>query len=303
MTRMQPALNLTHIAPARQDTRQERATPASHLGDILVDLHQLNPAQVVQVLEQQRRGGQRFGEAAIALGYIKREAVVLALSRQFGYPCLGDVAASTSPELVTLHKPFGGAAEHFRSLRAELSMALRAAEPRPAALAVLSPAAGEGRSYCAANVAVALAQTGSPTLLIDADLRRPRQHQIFRHDTSPGLSGLLAGHLDGDAVAPVTGVPGLSLLVAGAAPPNPLELLERPSFELLLHHLAKRFAHIVVDTPAAGGSADAAVIAARCGAALLVARRHASQMAAFQNLQAMLARGPARVLGLVLNER
>ena len=74
----------------------------------------------------------------------------------------------------------------------------------------------------------------------------------------------------------VPGVPGLFLLPVGVTPPNPLELVERPAFGLLMRELTSKFDHVVVDTPAAEYGADAAVIAARCGAALVVARKHAA---------------------------
>jgi protein-tyrosine kinase len=84
----------------------------------------------------------------------------------------------------------------------------------------------------------------------------------------------------------VSGVPSLFVLPVGTTPPNPLELVERPAFGLLMRELLAKFDHVVVDTPAACYGSDAGVIAARCGAALLIARRNASRVAMLQELVA-----------------
>ena len=78
------------------------------------------------------------------------------------------------------------------------------------------------------------------------------------------------------------------MLPVGITPPNPLELVERPAFGLLMRELVSKFDHVVVDTPAAEYGADASVIAARCGAALVMARKNASRMGALQDLVADL---------------
>jgi protein-tyrosine kinase len=100
----------------------------------------------------------------------------------------------------------------------------------------------------------------------------------------------------------VPDLPGLCLLPAGAVPPNPLELLQRPAFGLLLREMLKRFKHVIVDTPAAIRGADARVIAAECGATLVVGRTGRSGMAPLEGLVASLARGRAYVAGVVMNE-
>ena len=93
--------------------------------------------------------------------------------------------------------------------------------PATAALAVVSPGSGEGRSYITANLAVLFSQLGKRTLLIDADLRRPRQHRIFGLPGRIGLSGVLAGRAGAEAVCEIKPLPGLSVLPAGAAAAQP----------------------------------------------------------------------------------
>jgi len=92
------------------------------------------------------------------------------------------------------------------------------------------------------------------------------------------------------------------VLGAGTTPPNPLELVERPAFGLLMRELAAKFDHVVVDTPAARSGADASVVSARCGAAIVVARKDQSRVAALQDLMASLDGTAVRLAGVVVNE-
>jgi chain length determinant protein tyrosine kinase EpsG len=272
------------------------------IGDFLAVLRDLKPEQVERILAYQRDKGVRFGEAAVALGLASRDDVLAALSQQFDYPVATGETQRLGSELVTLTDPFGTRAEHFRSLRSQLMMRVFAgAGPHPA-LAVISPDVADGRSFCVANLAVVLAQLGGRTLLVDADLRGPRQHEIFQLDNRSGLSSILSGRSDQGAIQPIAAVPSLFVLTAGTTPPNPLELVERASFGLLMRELTAKFDHVVIDTPAAAHGADASVIAARSGAALIVARKDKSRFATLQELVASFAGTPAQLAGVVYNE-
>ena len=92
------------------------------------------------------------------------------------------------------------------------------------------------------------------------------------------------------------------MLFRSITPPNPLELVERPAFGLLVRELLSKFDHVVVDTPAAVYGSDSAVIAARCGAALVVARKDKVRMSALQDLVATMAESPAKLAGVIVNE-
>ncbi len=174
-------------------------------------------------------------------------------------------------------------------------------EPRQA-LAIISPDSGDGKTYCAANLAVTLAQLGGRTLLVDADMRGPRVHEVFRVSNRAGLSGILSGRADKGVIQQVPGVASLFILPVGITPPNPLELVERPAFGLLMRELASKFDYVVVDTPAAVYGADAAVIAARCGTALVIARKDASRVGMLQELVGSFSGSPAKLAGVVMNE-
>lgn len=282
---------------------QDGAVLDRSIGDILAELRNLDEEQVERILAYQRANDLRFGEAAVALGLVSRDDVLVALAQQFHYPYAPDAQQQVSAELVTLREPFGARAEAFRALRTHLMMRLFGDNEYPRrAMAVISPDTRDGKTYCAANLAASMAQLGGRTLLVDADLRGPRQHEVFGLDNRSGLSSILNGRADSQAIKQVAGVSSLFVLPAGATPPNPLELVERPGFGLLMRELAAKFDHVVVDTPAAVFGADASVIAVRCGAALVVARKDASRVAMLQDLVGSLEGFQVKVAGAVVNE-
>lgn len=272
------------------------------IGDILSELRNLTAEQVDRVLRHQRDHGLRFGESAVALGLASHDDVLFALAQQFHYPYAPDERRQVSKELVALRDPFSPRAEAFRRLRSQLMLRVFNDQDGSRALAVISPDTGDGKTYCAANLAVTLAQLGGRTLLIDADLRGPRQHTIFRLPNRAGLSTILSGRSDNQVIRQLSSIPSLFVLPGGTAPPNPLELVERPAFGLLMRELARKFDYIVVDTPAAIYGSDASVIAARCGAALLIARKNAGRVAWLQEMVASLGGSPAKLVGVVMNE-
>eukprot|EP00456_Euglypha_rotunda_P025591 TRINITY_DN2067_c0_g1_i11.p1 TRINITY_DN2067_c0_g1~~TRINITY_DN2067_c0_g1_i11.p1 ORF type:complete len:183 (-),score=39.74 TRINITY_DN2067_c0_g1_i11:508-1056(-) len=170
------------------------------------------------------------------------------------------------------------------------------------ALAVISPDSGDGKSFFCSNLAVALSQLGGRTLLVDADLRGPRQHEVFGIENGAGLSGLLAGRAEANVIQQVNDLPSLYVLPVGNIPPNPLELVERPAFGLLIAEFISKFDHVIVDTPAAALGSDAAVIAMKCGSALVVARKGQSRLASLQQLVGSLSGTQISLAGVIMNE-
>jgi len=274
------------------------------IGDLIAESCKLKPEQVEKILAQQRKTGVRFGEAAIELGLASTDDVLFALAQQYHYPYAAQAQRKLSPELVTLNEPFSEQAESFRAIRSQvMKRVFNDRTARRRALAVVSPNAGDGKTFFAANLAVTLAQLGGRTLLIDADLRGPRQHQVFNLANPAGLAGILSGRANSHAVQPVPGVPGLFLLPVGNPPPNPLELVERPAFGLLMRALTAKFDYVVVDTPAAEFGADAGVIAEHCGASLMMARQDVSRIAAVEEMAIKLADDtPLKLAGVVVNQ-
>jgi receptor protein-tyrosine kinase len=178
------------------------------------------------------------------------------------------------------------------------------AESTHKSLSIVSPSTGDGRSFVAANLAVVFSQLGERTLLIDADLRNPRQHQLFKTSNSFGLSSILAGRTSPNiAVAKIESMLDLSVVPAGATPPNPQELLSRDAFPEMLNEYSQHYDVIIIDTPAAELSADAQTISSRAGAALMVASKNATHVTALQTLAANLNSSNVTIVGSLLNDK
>ena len=270
-----------------------------HVGELLVSGGVLPADAVGRVMARQRELGIPFGEAAVDLGLVTRADVLLALAHQFDYPVLPVGDQGVSPDLVAAFEPNSERVEALRQLRSQLVLR-RATEPRLNTIAVVGVGRGEGRSWLAANLAVLFSQLGERTLLIDGDLRHPRQQELFRLAPAGGLTSRLAERGEKCALQPHPRFGQLSVLQAGIVPPNPQELLARPAFGAQLAVARDSFQMTLVDTPAAEIGADAQLVAATCGSAVVVARRHASSQPRVARLAASLREAGVNVIGGVL---
>lgn len=276
--------------------------PGTSIGDILVAAGRLSRDDAARIAQRQQQDKLPFGEAAKALKLLKQDDIDFALSQQFDYTYLQPGSTQLSPELVAAFKPFSRVGENLRALRSQLQLRWLQQQQLPKALAIVSPGRGEGRSFMAANLAVVFAQQGQRTLLIDANLRQPRQGKLFHAGGRLGLSALLAERAGMESIQHVPELPALHVLPAGHPPPNPQELLGRASFGKLLHSAAAQYDLVLVDTPAATDYADAELIASRTGTALLLARQNQSTLPALQQLARRLQDSGVAVLGSVLND-
>lgn len=271
------------------------------IGDIIRQTNNLTAEQVERVLAYQRETGLKFGEAAVALGLARREDVLWALSQQFQYP-YAESGQQLHQDLVVAADPFSNEAEAFRDMRSQVIMSVLDGTSSRRALAVVSPNSGDGKSHFAANLAFTFGQLGVRTLLVDADMRTPRLHEIYRVNSSSGLSGILSGRIESSVMRPIEELPSLYLLPVGIVPPNPLELVQRPTFELLIKELQAKFDYIIVDTPAMTHGSDARVIAGKCGAAIMVARRGTSRIQDLNATVSSIRKTGTYFAGVVMNE-
>lgn len=202
--------------------------------------------------------------------------------------------------LVLLEHPNSAAAEAIRLLRVNLDFAT-AGNPITS-LAISSPGSGEGKSTIAANLAAALAQTEVRTVLIDADLREPAQHEIFGVANTRGLvSWLTRENESWESLAVRTSVPGLELIPSGPPPPNPADMLSRNGFKRLIDEITASGATVILDTPALEAGSDALVVAANVSNILLIARAGQTKRDALHWAAAALRPSGARIVGVVLN--
>jgi protein-tyrosine kinase len=282
--------------PSKPATGSGRA-----IGTILVDDKRLSQMDVERILSLQQGNGVRFGDIGQVLGLMTDDDLRYALSVQFDYPYLAH-DCKLSRDLVAAYQPASRPVEDLRALRSQLMLRWFDTAEQRKGLAILSADPCEGRSYLAANLAIVFSQLGERTLLVDADLRTPSQHRLFNLGQRAGLSDMLVGRAGPDAVVNIEALRDLSVLPAGAIPPNPQELLGRPNFSSLLQSLGENFDVIIIDTPAASAYADAHTVAVRAGAALLVARQGHSSVPQMAHLTQGLREFGVSVLGSVLND-
>lgn len=274
------------------------STRESNMGRTLLEMGKINPEDAEKVLRMQKEQGLRFGEAAQRLGLINEADIQQALARQFDYPYLSSGSGKFPVELVAAYQPFNPQVETLRAVRSQLMLRWFATGRK--ALAVVGVNSGEGASFLAANLAVVFSQLGEHTLLVDANLRGPRQHEIFDLKGKQGLSDVLAGRAGLDAIAKIDSFVDLSVLPAGTLPPNPQELVSRASFGDLNENLMSRFDTILYDAPAFSVGSDALAIASKVGGVLLVARMNKTRLADIQLMNEQLSCSGAEVVGTVL---
>lgn len=200
-------------------------------------------------------------------------------------------------DLVTLKDPRSAAAEAFRTLRTNILFA--ALENPIKTLIVTSAAVAEDKSTTAANLAVALAQIGHRTLLVDADMRRPAQHTIWKLRNEAGLFSLLVQDTETIPVQSVE-VPNLSIITAGSGSANPADLISSRRMESVIAQLSEQADYVLFDAPPVLAVADAGLLASRLDALLLVARAGLTQRDHLEQARVQLERARARVLGVAL---
>jgi len=284
----------------------ERAMPtrdrSRSLGAILVEQGRLSPTDAEEIQRFAGANGMRFGDAALRLKLLTQDDIDFAIAQQFNYPLLARGGeGGVSDEVVAAYQPQSESIEPLRALRSALSLRWFNEGSRKT-LAITSPERSEGRSWIAANLAVTFAQIGERTLLIDADMRHPRQHELFRLRNSVGLSALLTGRAGKETACRIHPQLRLFVLPAGIMPPNPQELLARPVFELVLERFNDQFDVILIDTPPVAQCADAQIIGRRAGAALMLARRHRTRHAQLLGAMQRLGQTGVNVIGSVVNQ-
>jgi len=285
--------------------RDKRKTGSKRsLGQILVEAKVLTPENAQRIIDLQKEKNIRFGEAAIQLGLMSEGDIHYALAHQYEYSYLPQTAGQqTNPELVAAHQPFSHAADQLRAVRAQLMLRWLGQRKGQAMLAVVGAGRSEGGSYLAANLAIVFAQMGERTLLIDADMRAPRQHALFQLSNQLGFSSLLASRSDvASAIHHISYIKNLDVLPAGPTPPNPQELLNRPNLTKLFEWAGKSYDIVLIDTSSLVSGADAIMVASKAGSALAVARTNDTKTGAFKSMLAELKRSNIHVVGSVLND-
>ncbi len=272
----------------------------TRMGALLLDAGKLTPEDCERALRMQSETGIRFGEAAVRLGLVGEDDIQQVLARQFAYPYLQKGQAGLSPKLVAAYQPFSPQVEALRAIRSQLMLRWFARGRR--ALAIVGVDPDDGAALFAANLAIVFSQLGERTLLVDANLRAPRQQDAFALKPRQGLSDLLAGRAGFDAIARVPAFAELSVLAAGTLPPNPQELLARDGFRNLHAQLENHYDVVLYDMAPFQVGVDAVAVASRAGGALLVTRKHHTRIAHIGRAAEQLRDAGCEVLGSVVME-
>lgn len=202
-------------------------------------------------------------------------------------------------ELITILEPRSPISEAYRTLRTNLDFA--SLDRALKTVVVTSAGVGEGKSTTLANLAVVSAQVGRKVILVGADLRRPRLHQIFGVDNEVGLTTMMMD--DGALASPPlqdTAIEGLSLLPSGPLPPNPAELMGSRRMEEVIAALAEQGDQILFDTPPVVAVTDAAVLATKVDGVLLVVSAGKTRREFARTAVQRLEQINARLVGTVL---
>ena len=229
------------------------------------------------------------------------------ISAVLGVPVLGAVPSMSGSKSIVdrgqkVHLDFDSRiAEAYRAIRTAVFFGAPKDEAKT--VLVTSPAALDGKTTLVSNLAIAMAQAGQKTLILDADFRRPMQHKIFQIDHRDRELGsvLACKKMLQEAIQP-TGIEGLEVLPCGPHVPYPSEVLNSETFARTLEQLSKRYDRIVIDSPPVVSVTDSQILAAICNVTLLVLRAEKSTRKASQQARDALLNVGARVLGAVVND-
>ncbi|MBX2973046.1 MAG: polysaccharide biosynthesis tyrosine autokinase, partial [Flavobacteriales bacterium] len=221
------------------------------------------------------------------------------LKRLSRLPVLAVIPASKRKR-ITADEPKSLLAESFRTARVNLHY-LNANSARQV-IGFTSSSSGEGKTFCAVNLATVMAQAGKSTLLIDADMRRPNVARMLELPEGPGLSTWLIGEARLDQLIGRTDVPGLDVITAGPIPPNPLDLAESPRMAELINAARGRYDQIIIDASPLGLVSEYVLLMQLVDVTLYVVREGRTGRSALRMINEMVDQKKAANVDLILND-
>lgn len=204
-----------------------------------------------------------------------------------------------SKELVAEKDSRSAYAEAYRSART--SIIFSSPDSKPSTILVTSPGPGDGKTLTATNLAVTMAQAGKRTLILDADLRKPRVHTIFNIDNKFGLTNLLTESTDMKTGLHKTPIANLAAMPSGPIPPNPSELLGSKRMKKFLEALQKSFDNIIIDSPPTISVTDANILSTMVDGVVLVIKSGRTSRKIIKRAKNRLEEVQGRIMGVVLN--
>ncbi len=204
------------------------------------------------------------------------------------------------PGVCTYHRPKSQVSEAFRAVRTALYFNTQGKQH--SVIQITSPTPGDGKSTLASNLAVSIAQSGKRVLLVDGDMRRPRQASTFGITAKEGFATVLSGQsLWRDVVYECEEIDGLTVMPCGAKPNNPAELSSSPQVKELIEEMREEFDFVIIDSPPLLAVTDACPIAARVDGVILCLRIKKNVRVSAERAAEMLINLGANCIGLVVN--
>ncbi|MFN7250043.1 MAG: CpsD/CapB family tyrosine-protein kinase [Anaerobacillus sp.] len=203
--------------------------------------------------------------------------------------------------LITYSNPDSIITEEYRTIRTNIQFTLD--EKQYKSILLTSPSKEEGKSTTVANLAVSMAQQKQKVLVIDADLRNPRIHSIFKLDNSVGLTSLLTSKNWLESAIKKINIGNLDILTSGPIQNNPAELLGSKEFQELLQPLFKMYDVILIDSPPVLDVTDTKLIANQCDSVVLVLKEGKSKIEKAIEAKKVLKFAKAKLIGTIINEK
>jgi len=284
------SLNISVLEPARPADKPSKPPKARYMAiALLLGLVLSGGLALVHDRMDQRLRSVEEISASLGLPIL---GVVPSMSRREGPAVRGKKAHLDSKSIW---------AETYRTMRTAVLFSATKAKSRT--ILVTSPEAGDGKTTVVSNLAIAMAQAGQKTLVLEADFRKPVQSKIFGiNHSDQGLASVLAGTHELEDVINTTCVPRLDLLACGSEVANPSEVLHSDNFSKVVKYLAKQYDRIIVDSPPVLPVTDAQILASICQMTILVLRAEKSTRKASKQARDALLRVGAKITGVVIND-
>jgi len=281
------------VTPLLMDERRSQ-----RIGSVLIELGKITEEDAERVSREQEEHGLKFGQTAVVLGLVSTADIQYALAYQFHAPVLSEAKSQLSRQLVAAHFPSSSGADAIRELRSHLL--LRWFDDQRKSLCMMNCGLGDAASIMIANLAILFSYLRKRTLIVDANLRCPKQHKIFDLGEEQGLSEVLAGRADADAIRKLEPFHYLSVLPSGTIPPNPSELFYSPAFVEFQKILDARFDVILYDVPGLREAADGLTVASTLGGIVLAVEKDKTSVADIAAVKARLTGIDVSLVGCVL---
>ena len=223
------------------------------------------------------------------------------LEQEIGMPIIARVLKDNSNmDLLTLQRPNSLTSESIRTLRTNLQFS--SVDEEVKTILITSTLPGEGKSFISANLAISFAQAGKKVLLVDCDLRKGRQHRIFKLSNKTGLSNLLIGDFGKvkDYIHK-TNVKGLSVITRGVCPPNPSELLNSKKNGIFVEKIGEWYDVVIFDGAPCTGLSDSLILASLVDRVVIVGSENYTPKTELINTKKAIEKVGGSIIGVVVN--